>query len=66
MNSDGSNLNNLTHDIIKCYFPDWSINGKWLVYTAGKGRNYNIRKINIKKKERIQLTNTTGRNETPD
>lgn len=65
MNSDGSDLNNLTDDIIECYSPDWSSNGEWLVYTAGKDGNYNIWKINIKTKERLQLTNTTGRNEGP-
>lgn len=65
MNSDGTNLYNLTNDTIECYSPDWSADGKWLVYTAGNKGNYNIWKINIATKERIQLTNTKGRNEGP-
>jgi len=65
MNSDGTNLYNLTNDLIECYSPDWSSDGKWLVYTAGSKGNYNIWKINITTKERIQLTNTNGRNESP-
>ena len=65
MDSDGTNLYNLTNDSIECYSPDWSSDGKWLVYTAGTKGNYNIWKINITTKERIQLTNTNGRNESP-
>lgn len=65
MNSDGSNLYNLTNDTIECYSPDWSPNGKWLVYTAGTKGVYNIWKINLETKQKIQLTNTTGRNEGP-
>ncbi|NJW53647.1 DPP IV N-terminal domain-containing protein [Salinimicrobium oceani] len=65
MNSDGTNLYNLTNDSVECYSPDWSADGQWLVYTAGKKGNYNIWKIHISTKERIQLTNTNGRNESP-
>ena len=65
MNSDGTDLYNVTNDSIECYSPDWSTDGKWLVYTAGSKGNYNIWKINIETKERIQLTNTDGRNESP-
>ena len=65
MNSDGTNLRNLTNDSIECYSPDWSADGQWLVYTAGSQGNYNIWKININTKERIQLTKTDGRNESP-
>ncbi|NND26347.1 MAG: translocation protein TolB, partial [Flavobacteriaceae bacterium] len=45
--------------------PDWSPDGLWLVYTAGSKGNYNLYKINIITKERVQLTNTSGRNENP-
>ncbi|MGQ1783533.1 MULTISPECIES: TolB family protein [unclassified Saccharicrinis] len=65
MNSDGTNLLNLTYDSIECYSPDWSADGQWLVYTAGSKGIYNIWKINISTKERIQLTNTNSRNESP-
>lgn len=65
MDSNGTNLYNLTNDSIECYSPDWSSDGKWLVYTAGSKGNYNIWKINITTKERIKLTNTNGRNESP-
>jgi|TARA_R100000541_G_scaffold57181_2_gene67103 TolB protein len=65
MDADGSNLVNLTNDSIECYSPDWSPDGEWLVYTAGSKGNYNIWKINILTKERIQLTDTEGRNEGP-
>lgn len=65
MDSDGSNLFNLTNDSIECYSPDWSSDGKWLVYTAGEKGVYNIWKINLLSKKRIQLTKTTGRNEGP-
>lgn len=65
MDSDGSNLYNLTQDSTECYSPNWSPNNDWLVYTAGSKGNYNIWKINIQTKERVQLTNTKGRNEGP-
>tara|TARA_R110002072_G_scaffold23949_1_gene81824 strand:+ start:5123 stop:6037 length:915 start_codon:yes stop_codon:yes gene_type:complete len=65
MDYDGANLYNLTNDSIECYSPDWSLDGEWLVYTAGSKGNYNIWKINIATKERLQLTNTNGRNESP-
>mgnify|MGYP003116541429 CR=1 FL=1 len=65
MDRDGTNLYNLTSDIIECYSPSWSPDGEWLVYTAVRKGNYNIWKINLKSKERIQLTKTDGRNESP-
>jgi len=65
MDSDGKNVYNLTDDTIECYSPDWSPNNEWIVYTAGAKGNYNIWKINVTTKERIQLTNTPGRNEEP-
>lgn len=65
MDRDGANLYNLTNDTIECYSPDWSADGQWLVYTAGSKGNYNIWKININTKERVQLTKTDGRNEGP-
>lgn len=63
--ADGTGLQNLTNDAIECYSPDWSPDGEWLVYTAGSKGNYNIWKINIHTKERVQLTRTDGRNEAP-
>ncbi|MBT8265492.1 MAG: PD40 domain-containing protein, partial [Bacteroidia bacterium] len=60
MDRDGSNVYNLTNDDIECYSPDWSPDGLWLVYTAGSKGNYNLYKINIITKERVQLTNTSG------
>ncbi|NND33244.1 MAG: DUF5050 domain-containing protein [Saprospiraceae bacterium] len=66
MNADGSGLFNLTSDSIECYSPSWSSDGMWLVYTAGQKGVYDIWKINIETKERIQLTDTKGRNEAPD
>ncbi|NNE31815.1 MAG: DUF5050 domain-containing protein [Winogradskyella sp.] len=65
MNADGSDLTNLTNDTIECYSPDWSPDGQWLVYTAGSSGNYNLFAINVKTKQRIQLTDTDGRNESP-
>ena len=65
MNSDGSELTNLTNETIECYSPSWSPDGKWIVYTAGEKNNYDLWLINVKTKEKRQLTKTTYRNEHP-
>lgn len=65
MDAEGHGLYNLTQDSIECYSPDWSPDGRWLIYTAGNKGIYNIWKINIRTKERVPLTNSSGRNESP-
>ena len=65
MNADGSEIENLTQDSIECYSPDWTADGKQLIYTAGSKGNYNLYSIDIESKTRKQLTRTDGRNEGP-
>lgn len=65
MNADGSDIENLTQDSVECYSPDWTSDGKSLIYTAGYRGNYNLYSIDLESKIRTQLTNTDGRNEGP-
>ncbi len=65
MDTDGSHIYNVTNDSTECYSPEWSPDGQWLVYTAGEKGVYNLWKIHIESKQRVQLTHTTGRNEGP-
>lgn len=35
MNADGTNIINLTNDLLEDYSPEWSRDGKWIAYTSG-------------------------------
>ena len=42
------------------YLHGWSPDGKYLTYTAGRNGNYDIYKINVKRKKEIRLTDAPG------
>jgi TolB protein len=65
MNIDGTNIQNLTNDSIEDYSPSWSPDGNWLAFTSGNSSNYDIWKIHVKTKEKIQLTSLPTRDEQP-
>lgn len=65
MNSDGSQLENLTNDELKDFSPSWSLDGKWLAFTRGNSQNYDIWIMNIETKELKRLTTELKRDETP-
>lgn len=65
MKADGSNVANLTNDALEDYSPDWSPNGKWIAYSSGTSKQYDVWVINVKTKNKIRLTTEPKRNETP-
>lgn len=65
MNSDGSEIENLTNDTLQDFSPCWSPDGKWLAFTRGNSENYDIWIINIQTKELRRLTTQPKRDETP-
>jgi TolB protein len=65
MNYDGSNITNLTNDILEDYSPNWSPDGKWIAYSSGTSKQYDVWVINVKTKKKIRITTEPKRNETP-
>ena len=65
MDSDGSNIVNLTNDALEDYSPHWSPDGNWLAFTRGNSDNYDIWILNIHTKEFRRLTTQPKRDETP-
>lgn len=65
MNVNGSGLKNITMDSTENYSPHWSPDGKWIAYTAGDMKNYDIWILNPKTKEKRRLTSHPKRDETP-
>ncbi|MCA0363889.1 MAG: DUF5050 domain-containing protein [Bacteroidetes bacterium] len=65
MNSDGTGIQNLSNDVLEDYSPDWSPDGKWIAYSSGTSKQYDVWVTNVKNKQKIRLTNTPKRNETP-
>ncbi len=65
MNSDGTNLINLTNDSTECYSPSWSPDGNWIAYTGGNSENYEIWIINIHTREKRRITNSDDRDQNP-
>lgn len=63
--TNGQNLRNLTQDSIECYSPSWSPSGDKLVYTAGSRNDYDLWVIDLKTREKTQLTDTPGRDQGP-
>lgn len=55
MNSDGTNIENLTNDDFENYSPDWSPDGKWIAYTSGTSKQYDVWLINLKTKQKLDL-----------
>lgn len=65
MNTDGTNIINLTNDALEDYSPTWSPDGNWLAFTRGNSENYDVWIINIHTKELRRLTTQTKRDESP-
>ena len=65
MNADGTNLTNLTNDVLEDYSPTWSPEGSWLAFTRGNAENYDVWIINIHTKELRRLTTQPKRDESP-
>lgn len=65
MNSDGSEIENLTNDTLQDFSPVWSPDGNWLAFTRGNSENYDIWIMNIQTKEMRRLTTQLKRDETP-
>lgn len=65
MNSDGTNITNLTNDALEDYSPDWSPDGKWIAFSSGSSKQYDVWVINPQTKNKIRLTSELKRNETP-
>lgn len=65
MDTDGSNISNLTNDAIEDYSPSWSPDGEWIAYTSGSKGKYDVWMIHVPSKEKVQLTSAPKRNESP-
>lgn len=65
MNSDGTDVVNLTNDALQDFSPCWSPDGNWLAFTRGNSENYDIWIINIHTKELRRVTTQPKRDETP-
>ena len=60
MHSDGSGITKLTNDIFKDRNPQWSPDGKNLVFYSDRSGKYEIWQINVDGSNLRQLTSTTG------
>jgi TolB protein len=56
---------NLTNDILEDYSPSCSPDGKWIAYSSGTSKQYDVWVINLATKNKIRLTTEPKRNETP-
>lgn len=65
MNPDGSDIVNLTEDELEDYSPSWSPDGKWIAYTKGNSKNYDVWIINIETRIKYRLTTQPKRDESP-
>jgi pimeloyl-ACP methyl ester carboxylesterase len=65
MNTDGSNLTNLTGDEMENYSPSWSPDGKWIAYTGGNSNNYDVWIIHLVSHIKYRLTSHPKRDESP-
>ena len=65
MNSDGSNIINLTNHVLEDYSPSWSPDGKWIAYSSGTSAQYDVWVIHVGTRKKIRLTTEPKRNETP-
>ena len=62
MNTDGSGLLKLTNDIYKDRGPQWSPDGKSLIFYSTRSGKYEVWQINADGSNSKLLTNTTGAN----
>lgn len=65
MDSDGKNVVNLTEDALEDYSPSWSPDGKWIAYTKGDSKNYDVWLIHLETKIKTRLTTQSKRDESP-
>lgn len=65
MNTDGSKVMNLTKDPLEDYSPSWSPDGKWIAYTSGNSKNYDVWLIHIETLIKTRLTTQPKRDESP-
>lgn len=65
MDADGSNIVNLTEDEMEDYSPSWSPDGKWIAYTKGDSKNYDVWVIHLETRIKFRLTTQPKRDESP-
>lgn len=65
MNSDGTNIVNLTNDKLQDFSPVWSPDGNWIAFTRGNSENYDIWIMHVETKELRRLTTQPTRDENP-
>lgn len=66
MNSDGTNSRKLTHKGSYNHSPDWSSDGKHIVYSSDRdGGDYEIWKMSVSDKIRVRLTHEKGLDTQP-
>ena len=67
IDADGTNLRNLTNDAADDYQPTWSLDGSWLAYCSGPGRNdaYDVWLIRPDGSGKRQLTTAPDRDQRP-
>lgn len=65
MDTDGKNIINITDDVAEDYSPFWSPDGKWLAFTRGDSKNYDVWIINLETKIKTRLTTHPRRDESP-
>ncbi len=53
MKSEGSEIQNVTNDILEDYSPDWSTDGNWLAYSSGTSKQYDVWLINLITKAKV-------------
>jgi len=65
MDADGKNLFNLTLDEMEDYSPAWSPDSKWIAFTRGNAKNYDVWIMEIETKIKHRLTKHPKRDESP-
>lgn len=65
MDADGKNIINLSEDPMEDYSPSWSPDGKWIAYTKGDSKNYDVWMIHLETRIKTRLTTQPRRDESP-
>ncbi|MBK8494620.1 MAG: PD40 domain-containing protein [Chitinophagaceae bacterium] len=65
MDTDGKISSTLTEDVMEDYSPAWSPDGKWIAYTKGNSKNYDVWMIHLQTRIKTRLTTQPKRDESP-